>query len=279
MSSITYPLSIRRTPPGADFTPLAVPGGEALHTGGLWVSPEGEVWKPLDGRPWLNADAHVATREAEVLEVMAGKPAFPRNWRVETRNGRKWLVRGKALVIGQDIPAEEVLLEWVLEVEQGVRALNRAGWLLGDRLTAAVDQDDRVFILDLSAAYRLGENEPWNDEDAFFQWAEGLGFKALTSLRRAARRLVEPIRCFKDPNWPRTEEGLPDLAYQYVYASRSRPMSPLWANIPGAHYVDADHASTGVWTWVVTQQALAQETTRRYDLTWAWSPVRERRRR
>jgi len=82
------PIEIRNVPPGPGFTRLdGKTNGdlpEGVHTGGVWVSPDGaEYWKPLDGRPWVNADYHVPTREAECLEMMAREPAFPRNWRVE----------------------------------------------------------------------------------------------------------------------------------------------------------------------------------------------------
>jgi hypothetical protein len=129
------PLAIRDVSPGLGFTRLTgkMNGGlpDGVHTGGVWVSPDGdEYWKPLDGRPWVNADCHVPTREAECLRLMAGEPAFPRNWRVEeagtvTVDGvvytRRWLVRGKAWLVPDDWPAHRMRFEHVREIERGVR--------------------------------------------------------------------------------------------------------------------------------------------------------------
>ena len=64
-----------------------------------------------------------------------------------------------------------------------------------------------------------------------------------------------------------------DYWHGHVYASRNRPISGLWASVPGAVYVDADYAKTGVWTWVVTTVPLDDKTVRRYELTWAWGPI------
>ena len=171
----TLPIEIRDVAPGSGFTRLdgktndGLPDG--VHTGGVWVSPDGaEYWKPLDGRPWANADYHVSTREAECLDVMAGEPAFPRNWRVEeagmvtvddATHTRCWLVRGKAWVVPDDWPAcrqtgpaDALRLEHVLEVERGLRLLNARGWTVGDSLKVAFDREGRPFILDLSCACR-----------------------------------------------------------------------------------------------------------------------------
>ena len=63
-----------------------------------------------------------------------------------------------------------------------------------------------------------------------------------------------------------------DYWHGHVYASRNRPISSLWADVPGAVYVDANYAETGVWTWMVTPAPLDDETVRRYELTWAWGP-------
>jgi hypothetical protein len=64
----TLPLSIRDVAPGPDFTRLTGtrPDGlpDGVHTGGAWLSPDGrEVWKPLDARPYANADGHIPASE------------------------------------------------------------------------------------------------------------------------------------------------------------------------------------------------------------------------
>lgn len=277
-NSKLLPLAIRNVAPGPGFARIAgvhhngLPDG--VHTGGAWLSPDGEVWKPLDGRPWANADYHVPTREAECLELMAGEPAFPRNWRVEeagtvTVDGvaytRWWLVRAKAWVVPDDWPARALRLEHVLEIEQGLRLLNARGWTIGDSLKVAIDREGRPFVLDLSCAWPDSQAD---DEWRFLKWAEAMGFERLVRLRQKARHLVSSL-AFAD------EHGH-DYWHGHVYASRNRPISGLWADVPGAVYVDADYAATGVWTWVVVPEPLGDETVRRYELTWGWGPIPRR---
>ena len=279
----TLPIEIRNVPPGPGFTRLdgktndGLP--EGVHTGGVWVSPDGaEYWKPLDSRPYANADYHVPTREAECLEMMAGEPAFPRNWRVEEsgtiigddalHNARRWLVRGKVWVVPDDWPANALRLEHVLEIEQGLRRLNAQGWTVGDRLRVAFDRTGKPFILDLSCAC---PDSRADDEWWFLEWAEAMGLERLVRLRRDGRHLVSTLEF--------SSEHGHDYWHGHVYASRNRPISGLWAclsadraSVPGAVYVDADYAKTCVWTWVVTTAPLDDETVRRYELTWAWGP-------
>lgn len=272
------PLAIRDVSPGLGFTRITGERADGLpdgvHTGGVWVSPDGdEYWKPLDGRPWVNADCHVSTREAECLRLMAGEPAFPRNWRVEeagtvTVDGvvytRRWLVREKAWLVPDDWPAHRMRLEHVREIERGVRLLNARGWTIGDNLKVAFDRKGRPFVLDLSCAC---PDELADDEWYFLGWAEAMGFENLVRLRQKARHLVSSLE-FAD------EYGY-DYRHAHIYASRNRPISGLWASIPGAVYVDANYAETGVWAWMVTVEPLDDETVRRYELTWAWSPVED----
>jgi len=122
------PRGIRYITPGEGFTKLEVKNHdnrpEGLHTGGVYLSPDkSEIWKPLDGGNVWDGP-HYATLEAECLEEMAGEPAFPRNWRVEEQNGRRWLVRRRAVVFGQDVALSYLNLQDVLRVERGLKALN-----------------------------------------------------------------------------------------------------------------------------------------------------------
>ena len=64
----TLSLSIRDVAPGPDFTRLTgtQPHGlpDRVHTGGALLSPDGrEGWKPLDARPYANADGRIPTNE------------------------------------------------------------------------------------------------------------------------------------------------------------------------------------------------------------------------
>ena len=74
----TFSLEFHSVAPGTGFTQRLV--GE--HTGGPFVSPDGEeLWKPLDCLPYPNSAHRVATREDEILGLLADAPGFPRNWR------------------------------------------------------------------------------------------------------------------------------------------------------------------------------------------------------
>lgn len=281
------PLTIRDVAPGSDFTRLD-PGERAdglpdgVHTGGCWLSPDGEeVYKPLDGRPFANSEYHLPTREANVLEVMAGEPAFPRNWRVEEGGElvvdgrtytRRWLVRPKAWLVPEDVDPARMELEDVLVVERGLRLLNMRGWEIGDDLKVAYARDG-VFILDLSNAWTYPRAD---DEWRFLKWAEAMGFGRLVRLRREARRVRSLFRISEDPHWPRADEGHPDASYQHVYASGNGPISDLRVHIPEAHCVSADpHGDLGVRAWVVTREPLDAETVHKYELTWGWAPARQ----
>jgi len=118
MSSKLLPLALVDYTPGELFTRLPVPETEAIHTGG-YLSLDGmEVWKPLDAKPYANADYRVETREADVLHLMAGQPGFPRNWRVEESNQRRWLVRPVCKVVGQTFSRDDVDLAFALPVDK-----------------------------------------------------------------------------------------------------------------------------------------------------------------
>src|SRR2546430_12019622 len=118
----TFPLEFHNISPGADFTER-LPGE---HTGGPFVNPDGqELWKPLDCLPYPNAPHRVETREATILERLAGTPGFPRNWRVEQANGRRFLVRKRAYLI----PEEEAGMVGGIPLIQGApRKLKSPRW-------------------------------------------------------------------------------------------------------------------------------------------------------
>lgn len=271
------PLSIRDVSPSPEAVritgtrPDGLPDG--VHTGGAWLVGD-EVWKPLDGRPYANCDGHVPTQEAECLEAMAGKLGFPRNWRVETRNNRKFLVRPKCLTIPGDIPYSHLNMNRLLQVEQMVRGLNRAGWELNDTITLAIAPHDYdPFILDLSAAWYRGPGDKGcysaDDEWRVLKFFEECKADLLVKLRQNAKYAISGI------DWLIEHPNL-----QHVYASFNRPMSDMWATIPGEHaYI---HNSNQNWTesiphtWTVTSELLPQDVIDRYELRWGWSPIHEK---
>ena len=268
------PLSIRDVSPAPEAVRLTGKRADGLpdgfHTGGAWLLGE-EVWKPLDGRPYANAEGHYPTLEAECLEEMAGQPLFPRNWRIEEQNGRRFIVRKKATIIGQDIDYKSMTLPRLLEVERGVRALNRAGWEINDPITLGFDDDlYALFLLDLSAAGRMPNkgccvaDDTWRLEK-FFELCKA---DLLIKLRRNARHVTAEIPfILEHPN------------HRHVYGSFNRPIDGMWARLPGepvfvhTPYGSANWTESVPHTWVVTTEPLDDETLERYELRWGWSPV------
>jgi hypothetical protein len=252
--------------PGEEFKRMEIPSNEGIHTGGVWESADGlEVWKPLDGRSnWVSIKGRIPTREGMVLESMAGKPGFPKNWRVEVRQERKWLVRPKVLVIPDTYP--EVSLEEVLKVEAAVRCLNATGWQISDRLRVAVDADGEPFILDLSAVSRIdnAQTAEWmradNTQD-FYVWAEDLGFKDLIRLRHAGHHLISDLAW--RVNHPRE--------FRWVYRARE-PISRQLARALEGIRRETLLNPVGKY-WLVTAHRIPLSVQQENNLETAWKPI------
>ena len=272
MLQASLPLLLRSMAPGEGFTRMEMPTSEGQHTGGVYLSPDGqEVWKPLDGRPEPGASFHLATHEEVVLALMAGRTGFPKNWRVEEANGRRWLVRKLAYPVPEVYERIMLTLDVVLQVEQAVRALNGKKWVLGSDLRVAIDADTyEPFLLGL-ATVQPGKGpeasllRQANDSTLFERWAsEVAGYGALVLYRRAARGVV------RSADWL---EGPYGQSHRWVYASERRPIDSSWADIPGAVYVPSSWEATGVWTWVVVPGPLGDDLADRYQLRWGYGPI------
>jgi hypothetical protein len=275
------PVSIRDVPPGKGAqrltgeTSSGLPSG--VHSGGAWLW-QGEVWKPLDGRPYMNCRFHYPTQEAECLAAMAGRPLFPRNWRVESRNGREWIVRKPAYLIPEDVPYADLDKEQILEVEKGVRELNRNHWEVGDHLALALDPDTyQLFIYDLSTTTHRpdGRGAYQADEtDRIRKFFEACGADRLLDLRSNARKVTQ--LSLESDDWEQRLERRRQ-GYEHVYASFSRPIDAMWASFPGdpiyEHTEGANRNRSMPHTWVITKEPLSDEIMRRYELTWGWSLI------
>jgi len=266
------PLAIRAIAPGEGFTRMDIPQNEGMHTGGPFLSPDGRaVWKPLDGRPHPDAQYHLPTREDSVLHLMEGIVGFPKNWRVEDANERRWLVRKVAYVVPETYERVMLTLDVVLQVEQAVRALNAKKWEVNDPLRVAIDPDTYdPFLLDLSSACPgKGLDAPLayraNDALLFERWAQEVaGYDGLVAFRRCARKVVRSIEWFEGP-YGRT--------HTWVYGSEHRPINAGLASIPDAVFVPSDWEKTGVHTWVITPNVLSDDLVAGYQLRWGYGPI------
>ncbi|MCX6029402.1 MAG: hypothetical protein NT169_08880 [Chloroflexi bacterium] len=284
MNERVIPLALRDTPPSADawvrLTGIRLDGlPDGCHTGGAWHNQTtGEVWKPLDARPGPDCPFHEPTREAEALALVAGEPAFPCNWRVEFTSPqvagelyyRRWLVRRHATVI--DAAHRDLLtLSHVLDVEQGLRALNRRGWGVNDAISVALDEGLRPFILDLSNAGSIGRYE----DEEYSYWLPFLrrvGYGWLADLRAAGRGIAHGLLLWRDR-----------MGYHngHVYAGlHQRPKrTPRGTLIvePGETRRAISETCPQVRWWLVRPDEdgeLPQTTLDRLGLLWAWSPIR-----
>ncbi len=269
------PVSVRDVPPHPDAYKIEATRwdgvAEGAHTGGAWVIGN-EVWKALDGRPYANCDYQYQTQEAELLEVMAGRPLFPRNWRIEQAVGRSWLVRQRATVV----EPTQLHRKALFRIEASVREANALGWEIGDVITLARDPETfELFILDLSCAHHLtGTGAFAADETSrilrLFEAASAFG---LVELRRSARHLISPF-AFLDRH--------PELSsadwreWRHVYASYYRPISKTWAaRLPQDAVLEdvRDRTPDLPHTWIVTRQPMDPDVVRAYELEWGWSPI------
>lgn len=265
----TYSLTLRDVPPGPGFERLPIPAGEGLHTGGPWFDPAlpDLIWKPLDARPFVNADVLVPTREAEILGLLAGRPGFPRNWTSAVINGRGWIIRRRAEVLGPDTPPTRAE---ALEIEQALRALNAAGWCLNDHVTVARDAETgQVFVLDLSAAAPQPVAHFRDDWRAWCRWVRAVGHGNLAELREAAYNVADAMSLLRHPE----RRGFPHV---YASASTSLPDLLMAALLVGCSMLgDAldISAPAGVIAWILTADALDATTCERLGLMWGWSPI------
>ncbi|MBN1923052.1 MAG: hypothetical protein JW892_17530 [Anaerolineae bacterium] len=283
MSGNALPLSIRTTPPDQTaerIEPGLRPDGlpDGVHTGGVWRF-NGEIWKPLDGRPFTNAENHYPTQEAEFLAAVADLPFFPRNWRVEERNGRQWLVRPEA----QIVPPREIMnRSMFLELEQSIREVNSRGWEIGDEIVLAYAENGegvgQYFVLDCSTAwFRPATDGVYaaDDTDRVKRFFKQGGLDWIVQLRENGKAVVSPLEFQHRHKFDIERAGGGD--FRHVYASFSRPVSLIWARFEQP--VIIEHADRANWdqaiphSWIVTRDPLSYNEQSKYQLQWAYSPI------
>lgn len=271
--STQFPLSIRDVSPHANAVRLTgktvtgLPSG--FHTGGAWLW-EKEVWKPLDGRPWANCDHHVPTNEDEILQELTsqGAPLFPKNWYIEERNGRRFVVRPNSLIFPDDVHPDD-LLAWHFDhgvspldyIESAIRYVNRRGWYIGEDISLAIDPDANWFLYDLSNARRT--NGQLDDECAWDRFVDFV-HPARGELKRRAREVQDDVMLRSEPVF----------FASHIYGSFSRPLGN-WASFGeyGKDYLFA-HENSPSWskgvphTWLLISggKPLAAEVVKKFEL-------------
>lgn len=275
MSNETLPLSIRDVAPTADAVRLTgktvtgLPSG--CHTGGAWRVND-EVWKPLDGRPWVNCDCHVPTLEGEILNDLSAKgvPLFPKNWRIKMVNGREFVVRPNSLIFPDDISRDD-LLAWSFDgddaddaltyIENAIRTVNRLGWCIGDDVSLALDPSGDWFLYDLSNARRSSQAD---DQCAFNRFCEVVA--------PSRNRLRQNARDIQDRHI--LGDGTPRFFANYVYASFARPLGSWVRGLGecGTDYVFA-HEACPSWStltphsWLLRREPLDPKLVKNCELT------------
>lgn len=192
MAKRQYPLSIRDVAPGPDAVRLTGkrPDGasDGFHTGGAWLY-QGKVWKPLDGRPYANANVHIETNEEDCLKALQGKSLFPKNWEIKETNGRRFLVRDHVPTFpGGTL---HLSLEQIYQIEVGINEMNSLHWEVNDDIVIGKDRQGRLFIVDLSAANHVpgGGTQGANDSDFFNRLCKQAGHPEVAAAKSVAREL------------------------------------------------------------------------------------------
>lgn len=279
------PISIRDVAPGDGAIRLTgtqatgLPSG--THTGGAWLW-DNRVWKPLDGRFSGNGTAHYPTLEDVVLTEVAGAPLFPKNWTVEERNGRRFLVREIARLIPEDVPYAALTPAQLNEIITGIMVLNRRKWEVNDALALAIDPSGALFIYDMSAAQRMPGIGAFAADDSghLHRWLEAAGHGEIVKRHNNAFHALVDIQM---PTWLEGRQ-----VYPIVYGAFARPVSrseierltvipfdvvEAECADPAAEVVNG--AQVMPYSWIFIDQHLDTAAARALGLEYVWEPTHQ----
>lgn len=278
----TWPIELYGKPPfDGNFIKLTGTRADGLpdgvHTGGAFLHVDTDtVWKSLIARPYPNAEVLIETHETDILATFAGQPFFPSNWRTEIVNGRPWMVRRVATIVGQEFAFRDMERSVMYDLEQAVRKVNRAGWEINDVISLGYDHHyNNLFIVDLSSAAQVQPIHFCDDTERVHQFMRWCKFETIPELRHKASKkyhdtLMETIASKWDQEIKKIRKAV------HVYASFNRPVSTLWATLPTgtmlAHEKYGNYETQTPWTWIFTPVELTKEIYD-YELTWAYSPL------
>lgn len=185
---------------------------EGFHTGGPWLY-QGKVWKPLDGRPYANANVHIETSEEACLTALQGKLLFPKNWEIKEVNGRRFLVRDHV----DTFPGGSLRLtaNQLYEIQRGIDEMNNLKWEVNDDLVIGKDKSGKLFIVDLSAANYTTASHAYGADDSshFKKLCEQAGFREISALKSVARELS--VQAILNPKVKDKDGSRPNVRYFY----------------------------------------------------------------
>lgn len=241
---------------------------EGIHTGGPWLSPDGQtVWKLAYGGCWVNSAIEIGpTDEAACMRACAGEPGFlpARAWYTTWgENGWPWIVKPFMRVVEE---GEKIERKTALTIERGIRALNELGWVLNDTLRIAFFEG-KPAILDLSTARPWNKPALWgyyNDQSYVNSMFRRHGQDRLADLREAASSIW-----FDTPLLERADAS---AGLTHVYATDCIDCDLP----PGVEFILAREGKP-CKGWVLSPSPIEDEFVFKYELEWVTAPMVDRR--
>ncbi len=170
-------------------------------------------------------------------------------------------MRERVWVIPTANRADLIPAKYYLDLEEGLRELNRRGWEINDDLVLAIDKKDQLMILDLSAANRIKPvwhaNDYWKLEG---WWETNQVLLNIVEIRKAAREVTASVR------WVLDHPG-----YQFVYGSMAS--HPDLTGLEALHIPGVSLQLSQIQSWVITPVELSLEQRKAYKLVRGWIPT------
>lgn len=165
----------------------------------------------------------------------------------------------------------------ILQLEQDIITANGRGWVIGDKITIAQDEDTWTwFVLDLSCTH--WEKKAWdsvnNEEYQVRELFTRFGFENLAARRQSAHHAASELWINDDFKFFAEQTGTSSLAINYVYGSFYRPITNLWATLPKECFTlqneRLNHDKQIPLTYLFTPAPLSDKTLYDYELTLCW---------
>lgn len=246
---------------------------DGYHTGGVWYHPQrpNYIWKPLDGIVNVAPNPyHAPTGEVDNLDeiVKLGLPSFPKNYERVDQNGRSWIVRRRATVLGPNY-GQTPTKEQALAIERDLRTLNGHLWTINDYLCVAIDPDTNLpFVLDMSVA---GLNSPatrhlCSDEHYYMHWIEQCGLANIYNLRKTGAKIM----IGRDGIYHKMIMA-GHKEYIVLYGTEREITTLPHDLLPYARILHRDDVD-GLCTFFLAKEPIPDFLQKSYDLIFMWQP-------